>query len=1477
MFFSFILCFLAKSSLLNEEYTLDFTKYPNYYFVISKEKFELRTSTWGDPIATFEEITDGIINLNFIAQIKTNGKSSILLYPYSNPTATVNITIKNSDPSTNLPIYLSCYSDGSYSSSVTFNVDSPNLLKVEKAYSGADIKIKTIEDNQLLTHILPVNQRNKFVICFNSSDCSERDGITIQSDETYLSSIIEANLSSHVKTLISTNIIEYVKIYFNGETEAFKINGLPYNQIEKIELIGQSKEAPQIINLQENEDTESLKKWEIQYIQFSVPDNSNYIFNEIFVKDTENVFPENANYQIGTSHEIRSSSSGNSPFQGARSIDLAFFDISFSFETNNDVTILSKGDDISITGSSQNLIATVPFLKAKTFRISAKNEKNPAKNKVIIKGDNSNKAFDLFIESSDQILIEFIEWIDSKYSDFNFDFYSKNSDDLIINCDSKQSIKYRHYNLEQTRLFWESPFEENNYVFCLSSEKCDQPSHYRRDILQVPITGENLTDITAKLHNQLDELKHIDIHYLYLFLNGEDDGIQLDLLPYLSGENLAKIGFVNDDSNSNLIDVNIKSMPNTEDNIWEIKKCKLNIDPSVSNYWIKDLYSIDDGQISGEGIEVVQKNFLVHVDVSESDQRVLIAENSFSCLNITFQRNDHVTLSVKTGKTPHNLIFDHKDSVKRTSSIEVNIESADEDSYDVPILFSESWHQIPIKSVGSIKINADSSTNIVFHSIPEKIKVEIFKNDKIIEKIPTNCDQDKLLICYGSDECSSQGKFLLNDDELLLAASTEKVFSEIIELISSNENKYYKYIKLLLLPNSDDYIIKFQDFPTERFNKLELFGFVNTIKVLLTEETETENIKYLILNSVKFNQIKGNTKNYTFQDLTVNDTTNVFPDVYTHDNSNIIIKTAHLIVFTNANILGLTPVKGHIETLIFEVNPNLLNQDYVISMRGKSIFFNASLTNDYGGGSPSIGDVPCSNYFIHLNGPNIKNHRVYINRLDSRTDFTNISFIIDKFNNVVPIQFECKGAEKTREFNYNFFSDDSSYYELINNSCNVFSINETINDPSPLPTQSKSPSETPSKSPLPLSTPSFSPSQSSTPLKTTIPEQPILSFTSNSESFEMNSNGYIESDTEKVIVDNNSQIITAVSFNSKNIEIKESENAYSSLIPLYFIANSDESTIKINENVKASNIGFYSDKSPTLLINKNDIPLSFLNRIMNGGSITISLNDTDKENPTKSLKFKEITNQKGEFQLKVPSSIISVSLKNLVMNYYSKLRINRNDDVSKASLLDDDDDDIQLTVTNDFNVSSQSEVEIENLILDGKLNIYSDSHLNIEKDAQFNQNSCIEIFVSNSEPNSNPIFKIGNVKNAPPKIVFVPNNESESFSNLNLIRAENINCDNFADNVFFRQNGEDVLIDKNSCNVVSENIVFSYSSTKKKDDKKGGKLSTGAIVGIVIACIVVVIIIIVVAVLLNKRKRNEKLISEKENKDNDEHSDSVAI
>lgn len=129
-----------------------------------------------------------------------------------------------------------------------------------------------------------------------------------------------------------------------------------------------------------------------------------------------------------------------------------------------------------------------------------------------------------------------------------------------------------------------------------------------------------------------------------------------------------------------------------------------------------------------------------------------------------------------------------------------------------------------------------------------------------------------------------------------------------MQMIFSNENKFYKFVRLSMIGRaSQDYEIPFQLIPSDKLEQLQLQGYqigLNNAYVLLNNETETSHIKKWLINKVCFRQPTGAKTQY-FDDFTVDGGTT---SIFSYSN-NVRIGTAHFICKTDYLVTGLSGLK----------------------------------------------------------------------------------------------------------------------------------------------------------------------------------------------------------------------------------------------------------------------------------------------------------------------------------------------------------------------------------------------------------------------------------------------------------------------------------------------------------------------------------------------------------------------------------------
>lgn len=170
-------------------------------------------------------------------------------------------------------------------------------------------------------------------------------------------------MNGDIKIIISTLNIQSLKLYFVELTDNFYLTSLQFGQTKTI------KDALPKVHFDNNSATNLAQNWGIHNVQTSSSENSFLIFTDVFIQNSETVFLEGPKIIINTGREILSQNSLKSPFSTVSEINLSIFEISPSFNQNSDITVLSKSDEIAMTSSSGQTVATVPLVKAKETRL----------------------------------------------------------------------------------------------------------------------------------------------------------------------------------------------------------------------------------------------------------------------------------------------------------------------------------------------------------------------------------------------------------------------------------------------------------------------------------------------------------------------------------------------------------------------------------------------------------------------------------------------------------------------------------------------------------------------------------------------------------------------------------------------------------------------------------------------------------------------------------------------------------------------------------------------------------------------------------------------------------------------------------------------------------------------------------------------------------------------------------------------------
>lgn len=186
-------------------------------------------------------------------------------------------------------------------------------------------------------------------------------------------------MNGDTKTIISKLNIQSLKLYFVEPTDNFDLTSLQFGQIKTI------KDALPKVHFDNNSATNLAQNWGIHNVQTSSSEKSFLIFNDVFIQNAETIFLEGPKIMINTVREIPSKNSLKSPFLTVPEINLLIFKISPSFNQNGNITVLSKSDEIAMTSSSGQTVATVQLVNSKETRLYMNDERNANKNKILVK------------------------------------------------------------------------------------------------------------------------------------------------------------------------------------------------------------------------------------------------------------------------------------------------------------------------------------------------------------------------------------------------------------------------------------------------------------------------------------------------------------------------------------------------------------------------------------------------------------------------------------------------------------------------------------------------------------------------------------------------------------------------------------------------------------------------------------------------------------------------------------------------------------------------------------------------------------------------------------------------------------------------------------------------------------------------------------------------------------------------------------
>lgn len=402
---------------------------------------------------------------------------------------------------------------------------------------------------------------------------------------------------------------------------------------------------------------------------------------------------------------------------------------------------------------------------------------------------------------------------------------------------------------------------------------------------------------------------------------------------------------------------------------------------------------------------------------------------------------------------------------------------------------------------------------------------------------------------------------------------------------------------------------------------------------------------------------------------------------------------------------------------------------------------------------------------------------------------------------------------------------------------------------SPYPTPSKTPDATQSP------TPSFTPSISNTPQRTQIYDdfvpKPVENTNSNSNSYEINSDGFKTSENDQIEFDISNNKLNTLTFEKGEIKITQ-KSSFNSEVPLYFVASNKNAKIIIDESVENSNIGVLSNNSPKIELSKNDNTLSLMNNELNGKIFISISNDKNIEK----LIFNDVDNR-GDFYLDVPKEVSIVSFKSFSVSGISTLKFTNEETGVKLlnlnnKIIKEINNDVQMEIREKIDVFSKSETSLTNVNLLGDLSIHDDSNLEINTlNITSNKSNFQIIFNSGSPYRSKPILVIENIKGLPAKINILSNSKISQLNNYPIIETNDaFSCKNLANLVVLQEGTKDKINAK-----CLESVKTIYLNSEVKKSKSG--LGAGAIAGIVIGCIVGIAIIALVVFFVIKKKKDD--------------------
>lgn len=1017
----FIFFFFFILGFSNPDCTIDLSIY-TYYLILTDEGVIINQSKSGqsdyNTIFSKNTIINGTVYLNIDVILGQKEYLQLVINTITQTPNNLDLFLKKSgniENSMNI-----CFADTwDVQNIVNFtfhtNIDLSYILP-----SNVNIKAFSIDDNKIIAQILPEKQRKSITICYYSDQCSQ---YSVEENENYLtatnfhflnkiSSIFEKStklrlLLTKIETVDELPYIDWSEFSFFEEKPKLEFIGLIQGTPSKFDLFSFSGNFPQFIV----ENVQFTNKENDESLRFSV--------DEVFVKDTNNVFPDVGTFSVDATREYRKSDSGESPFLKITGIYTSVFDIFPDFESNGDLILTVNKETIDISKSDSSIISTIPNLDSKERLIYITDQKNPNRNKISIKpGTDVDQLFDMRIVNCDQILIEISGWNDTKYAEKKITFYSN---DLSIST-TDSFLRYTHYDL-QMNILDDNTDSHTSYSFCLGLEECHIPHLQESEYLRVRIQGDNVSDVISNLYDFLD--RHQSIVDVGLVFDARFSEQSFDLESHLSADSFNNIIFYGGDDRTSLIKVNLISLPSVEYLTVNIWNCIINF---KFNCTAQDLVLTDNGGYTGDGFTHESITSIQNIDISNDDVNLSIFEDEIECLGVRINSKSMMIFFITVGDSPHQITFDTK--VPNPFKLSLIFLCAD-DSYGAifPISISDSWSQMSNETEGSIAISIYDGSNVVYKSINSKVRVSVSNIQmSLLSQIPAGCEQDKIVNCYNSDVCNQLGDLSISEDEIYITTRTEKEFSYLIDLIKADAEKKYQYLRLILSETSK---IKFQEIPSDQVDQVQLYRMRDDWyqSVSLSSDIDTSNIKSLLLNQVGF-KFENTTKLFHFKELVAVDAPYLFPSEES-SKYNVKIDALRIHCIKSHPYSGLEMYYDRIENIVYELFTDLQNKDYIISVCKNTVYLNADMNNYNSCDCSFPGVVPSKSYFL-IHGSSESNHEVIFSRYDD--SLTQANCVIDNTTTEITINFTCQ-PDAVENFFLNVYTFNDNKVQIGSGNC----------------------------------------------------------------------------------------------------------------------------------------------------------------------------------------------------------------------------------------------------------------------------------------------------------------------------------------------------------------------------------------------------------------------------------------------------------